>query len=334
MHLDAPRLSLAAFIADLSGRERSLGRFAATVVGGVIAGVVVGVIAGVIALFAYAAATGAFSGDIHTLPQRVTGLISGNGADVQSALVLLTLATATNGPMAATFILVAALIAGRKVLSYITVARTIRWPLLGLGLAMSFAIIGPLIAAGQLLDPHATPPPLLSLAKDLPTRTLYAVACVGLLIIAAAAEEVVFRGWLLRQSAALSRNPIFLMALNGVVFSAVHGEFGPDAFLTRALMGAGFVYMTLRLGGVEFSTGAHAANNIMIVLFIQPLSLKPSPSSGVSADSLFQDVFLFASYVLMTEIVARWTPLRRLVGLDTTDAAPSAQTAAATGPWG
>jgi hypothetical protein len=325
---------LAAFIADLSGRERSLGRFAATVVGGVVAGVTVGLVVGVITLFAAAAATGVLNGDIHTLRERITNLVSGDGGDVRSALVLLTLATTTNGSMAAVFIAVAAIIAGRKLVSYVTVARHIRWPLLGLGLFMSFAIIGPLIAAGQLLDPHATPPPLLSLAKDLPTRVVYGVGCVGLLLVAAAAEEVIFRGWLLRQSAALSRNLIFLMALNGIVFSAVHGEFGPDAFLTRALMGAGFVYMTLRLGGVEFSTGAHAANNIMIVLFIQPLSLKPSPSSGVSADSLFQDVFLFASYVLMTEIVARWTPLRRLVGLDTTDAAPPAQTAAATGPWG
>jgi hypothetical protein len=79
-------------------------------------------------------------------------------------------------------------------------------------------------------------------------------------------------------------------------------------------MGAGFVYMTLRLGGVEFSTGAHAANNILIVLFIQPLSLKPTPSTGVSADSLFQDVFLLASYVIMAEVAARWAPLRRWTG--------------------
>ena len=314
MNLAAPRLSQSAFIADLSGREKSFLRFLATVVAGVVAGVIVGLICGIIALFAFGAATGAFSGDIHGLPGRLTGLIGDDGASVQSALALLTLATATNAPMAATFIALAALIIGRHPLGFITVARKIRWGLLGLGLLMSFLVIGPLVAASQLLDPHATAPPMLSLAKDWPTRIGYAVACIALLIPAAAAEEIVFRGWLLRQSAALSRNPVFLMAVNGVLFSAVHGEFAPDPFLTRALMGAGFVYMTLRLGGIEFSTGAHAANNILIVLFIQPLSLKPTPSTGLTPDAMFQDLFLFASYIAMAEVVARWPLLRRLAG--------------------
>jgi uncharacterized protein len=96
----------------------------------------------------------------------------------------------------------------------------------------------------------------------------------------------------------------------------VHGEFAPDPFLTRALMGAGFVYMTLRMRGVEFSIGAHAANNMLIVLFIQPISLTPSPSSGISGASVFQDVFLFFSYVVMTELTMRWAPLRRWSGAD------------------
>ena len=39
-----------------------------------------------------------------------------------------------------------------------------------------------------------------------------------LLIPAAAAEEIVFRGWLLRESAAVARNPVFLMVVNGVLF--------------------------------------------------------------------------------------------------------------------
>ena len=144
---------------------------------------------------------------------------------------------------------VAALIAGRKIMSYVTAAPTFRWRLLAMGLLLSFLVIGPVVAISQFTDPHAPTPPILGLSKTLSGRVGYAVACVLLLIPAAAAEEVVFRGWLLRQSAALSKNPIFLMALNGILFSAVHGEFAPDPFLTRALMGAGFVYMTLRLKG-------------------------------------------------------------------------------------
>jgi membrane protease YdiL (CAAX protease family) len=333
MSAEGPRLSDSAFIADLSPRERSFWRFFATLVAGATGGFIVALVVGAAALVAIAAITGAFSAGVGALPHQINALIGVEGESLKSALVLLTLATATNGPMAAVFIAVAALISGRKVMSYLTVARTIRWRLLLMGLVLSFVAIGPLVAAGQLMDPKAPVAPVLALAKDWPGRVGYAVACIVLLIPAAAAEEVVFRGWLLRQSSAVIRNPFVLMALNGLVFSAVHGEFAPDPFLTRTLMGAGFVYMTLRLGGIEFSTGAHAANNILIVLFIQPISLKATPSTAFNMDSLFQDAFLLACYVLMAELVARWGPLRRWSGLEA-PAAPAVAAAPATGPWG
>jgi membrane protease YdiL (CAAX protease family) len=315
MSLEPPRLSDASFIADLSSRERSLWRVVVTLLAGAVGGVIVALVTGIVALVVLAVVTGGFT-DIRQLPLRIGDLISADGSTVQSALSLLTLATFTNGPMAATFIGVAALMFGRNPRRYITVAAKIRWRLLGSGLLLSAVIIGPLVLASQFLDPHAPPAPMLNLAKDWPTRIGYAFACIALLIPAAAAEEIVFRGWLLRECAALTRNPVFLMAVNGILFSALHNDFAPDAFLMRALMGAGFVYMTLRLGGIEFSTGAHAANNILIVLFIQPLSLKPTVSNGLGADTLFQAVFLFVSYLVMAELVARWPLLRRWSGVD------------------
>jgi hypothetical protein len=319
MSAEAAQLSRSAFIADLSPRERSLWRVTLTLVGGLFAGFLVGLLIGAIVLFGFAAATGGFSEGFGAFPGHLKALLAGADNDLKSSLVLLLLATATNGPWAATFIALAALIAGRNIRGYLTAAPRFRWKLLAAGLVISFALIGPFVIAGQLLDKTAPPAPLLSLAADWPGRIIYAVASVALLVPAAAAEEVVFRGWLLRQTAALSRNPFFLMIVNGVLFSAVHGDFTPDPFLTRALMGAGFVYMTLRLGGVEFSTGAHAANNILIVLFIQPLSLNPTASSGVSLDSLTQDALLVFSYVLMTEVVLRVGPLRRWTGADLAD---------------
>ena len=90
---------------------------------------------------------------------------------------------------------------------------------------------------------------------------------------------------------------------------------GEIAFLTRALMGAGFAYMTLRLGGVEFSTGAHAVNNMMIVLFVQPLAVGAVGGGDMSALSLAEDAALVGGYVLITELVARLPILRRLAGV-------------------
>ena len=311
MTLEPPRLSQASFIADLSPREKSLWRVVVTLLAGAVGGVIVALLTGFVALVLVVVATGGFGGDIRALPMHITALLDDDGKTIRSALSLLTLAVFTNGPMAATFIGVAALIAGVSPRRYITIAAKIRWRLLLSGLLLSLVAIGPLVLASQFLDPHAPPAPMLSLAADWPSRIGYAIACIALLIPAAAAEEIVFRGWLLRESAAITRNPVFLMAVNGVLFSALHNDFAPDAFLIRSLMGAGFVYMTLRLGGIEFSTGAHAANNILIVLFIQPLSLKPTVSAGLGVDSLAQAVFLFVSYLVMAEVVARWPLLRR-----------------------
>ena len=109
------------------------------------------------------------------------------------------------------------------------------------------------------------------------------------------------------------------------MFSAAHFDFSPDAFMTRALMGAGFAYMTLRLGGIEFSTGAHAANNLLIVLFVEPLAL---PATGdvtnLTSGALLEDVILVAGYVAITESVARISSLRRWAGIQMDEIAPPA----------
>src|SRR5580704_12551462 len=227
------RLSDSAFIADLSSRERSFWRFVATILAGIVAGFIIGLAVGAVALFLVGAAAGAFNGGIGALPNRISEVVSANGATMTSAIALLVLATATNCPMAATFLGIAALIAGRPIMRYITLAPKYRWRLTLLGIGLSCLAIGPVVAIGQLTDPHAQAAPILGLAHTLPERLLYGAAC--LLLIPAAAAEVVFRGWLLRETSALSRNPIFLMAVNGILFSAVHGEFAPDPFLTRAL---------------------------------------------------------------------------------------------------
>jgi len=318
MSAQGVRLLDSAFLANVDGRDKSFWRFLGTLVGGLLGGLICGLLIGGIAVIAFGVLSAPPGSPLTALPGRIAGLVSSNGATLTSTLMLMVLAVTTNGPLAITFICIAALISRHHVRDYLTAARRFRWQMLAAGLLMSVLVIGPAVALGQLLDPHAAPPPILSLTPSLVGRLGYALGAIALLIPAAAAEEVVFRGWMLRQTAAVTRNIFVLMAVNGVLFSAVHGEFGIDAFLTRALMGAGFVYMTLRLGGIEYSTGAHAANNILIVLFIQPLTAQATPSAGFSWDALAQDAFLIVAYIAMAEVTARWAPLRRWSGADQT----------------
>jgi hypothetical protein len=102
-----------------------------------------------------------------------------------------------------------------------------------------------------------------------------------------------------------------VLVLSGLLFSAVHFDPNLDAFLVRLAMGVGLAWMTLRLGGIEFSIGAHAANNIMILLFIQPMALKPEPPHGFPPETLVIAPLMLAGYVALAEIAARWAPLRR-----------------------
>jgi hypothetical protein len=114
-----------------------------------------------------------------------------------------------------------------------------------------------------------------------------------------------------------------MIGATSLAFSALHFDFSPDAFLTRALMGAGFAYMTLRLGGVEAAAGAHAVNNILIMLFLQPLA--PDPQAGAEGSAFWpaEDVALVGGYGLITELVARLPGLRRLAGVRLAEVSPS-----------
>jgi len=137
------------------------------------------------------------------------------------------------------------------------------------------------------------------------------VAAVVFLVIAAGVEELLCRGWLLKQTAAWSRNVWVMLIVNGLLFSAMHlPDIDPNAFVGRALMGIGFVYMTLRTGGIEFSTGAHAANNALLILFVQTPPLNIPPPEKFNPLEVLPTLLAVAGYVLITEIVVRWAPLR------------------------
>jgi membrane protease YdiL (CAAX protease family) len=212
----------------------------------------------------------------------------------------------------------AALLHRRSLASYFTAASGFRWRLMLLGLGLFVVTLGPLLLASAALDPKSPGAPVLSIGPDLATRLTYAVMVVVLFLIAAAAEELVFRGWLIKVVGAWFPDPRVVLVLSGLLFSAIHLDPNMDAFLMRLAMGVGLAWMTLRLGGIEFAIGAHAANNILILVFIQPMSLKPEPPHGFPPETLVLAPLMLAGYVALAEIAARWAPLRRWTRLAAT----------------
>lgn len=159
----------------------------------------------------------------------------------------------------------------RPAWTFVSPARPFTFKLLAAGLV----VFGLLSAAGLGLDAlrgARLAPPILDLHEPAADRILYALVSAPLILLAAAAEELAFRGALLQVSSAFVRTRIGLCVVNGLVFAALHLQSNPIVFLDLAVTGGVFAYSVLELGGVEFSLGAHFANNMLLLMLQEPLS--------------------------------------------------------------
>ncbi|MFA4894108.1 CPBP family intramembrane glutamic endopeptidase [Brevundimonas sp.] len=144
-------------------------------------------------------------------------------------------------------------------------------------------------------------PPVLDAQYLDRTRVIYVLTMVVGLLAGAAAEEVVCRGVLLRLTGLMTRHPLALCVINGVVFSAIHLDPDPVAFVARAVSGGVWTWAALRLGGLEFAIGAHLANNLAIAMFWEPFS-EASTGQEIAWIALAPEL---ATAVVMVVIIER-----------------------------
>lgn len=315
-------LSDSVFLADVDDRERDGARVAMAVGAGLAVGLAAAMAGLLLVMIVYALLIGDGARGAQAISDVAASLSDPRDIGVGVTVARLAVATAGDAVFLVAFVAVAAALARRPLHAYVTAALQIRWRLLAMGVALAVLLLSPAVILERLVGAEIGAPPVLAIAPDLGARVVYTLSAL-LLIPAAAAEELFFRGWMTRQISGVLRRPALLVGVPAVLFAAAHLDFNPDAFLTRVLMGAGFAYMTLRLGGIEFSAGVHAVNNMLIVLFVQPLSMELNEPSGLSALSLIEDVFLLGGYVAITEAVARITVLRRIAGVRLEELSPA-----------
>ena len=303
-------LGRSAFIADVGPRDLDPKRLLLTLALGIAVAFVAAMAGWVLIMAPEAILTGHGGEGLGGLGAAAAPLTDFHLGALGLTVVRLLVATSSDSVFFLVFVAVAAAVADHDLKRYWTAAPKIRWRLLVGGTVLAIIVLAPAVAAERLLYSGPDPVPLEAISHHLLGRLAY-IAATLLLIPAATAEELFFRGWLMRQIATLSRRPSLMIGLTALVFSATHLDFSADGFLTRVLMGAGLGYMTLRLGGIEFAAGVHAANNILILLFLQPLvPATTAAPSGLTVGSLLEDFVLIAGYVLITEAVARTPALR------------------------
>ena len=203
---------------------------------------------------------------------------------------------------------------GRPMTSFLTPAAPFRWWLLVLGALVFAVLVGAAIAIDPLINGEPLDPPILDADYAAGDRLLYVGAALVMLLIAAASEEVIFRGVVLQVTGAFTRNVLLLALINGVLFSAIHLDFDPVSFTARVALGAAFTWTVLKLGGLEFAIGAHAANNIMIALFGGTLSEATDVSQTPSPIYAVLDLALGLAMVLSVLAIARSGAGRRWIG--------------------
>jgi membrane protease YdiL (CAAX protease family) len=82
----------------------------------------------------------------------------------------------------------------------------------------------------------------------------------------AAGEEYLFRGWFLQAVGAFARRPWLPIAVQSVLFAAMHGWGTPWGFADLVIFGALAGWLTVRTGGLEAAIALHALSNLLAMV--------------------------------------------------------------------
>jgi membrane protease YdiL (CAAX protease family) len=107
---------------------------------------------------------------------------------------------------------------------------------------------------------------------NLPVLIPFTLIALVLIPIQISSEELLFRSYLLQGVGLLTRQPVVLSVLSGLLFALPHAA-NPEVSVSfwpvmgfYFIFGAALAAFTLREGGAELALGVHAANNLFTVI--------------------------------------------------------------------
>lgn len=310
LQTDTPR-----FLALVGPSERRWWRVLVVVLGGGALAFLASIVVSGVALVASAILFaddlgGSFGAAIETLTQ------ARGGRPLTSYLAELSTIGLGFAAALAVFLLVASRVYRRPVLSFLTATGRFRWR----AVASGFLVTCPLILAVIGIEVMRSPPPETApLLRDeiVGAKLAYAAGATVFLFLAAFAEEAVFRGWAQQQVRAFTRRLWVILLVPGVLFSLAHADPNIDAFLVRAAMGVAWGWIALRTEGVEFTSGAHLANNLMISFFLMPITFEPPKPLPFDFVGLALELVVLLALIGIVEAGRRRPTLGRRLGMVT-----------------
>ena len=208
-------------------------------------------------------------------------------------------------------VLLGVLAVGPRPVGYLSsVAGRLRWRWLGRTALISFAVfavtLGTMVAVTQAVDPAEVSAPI-----DGGRRVVIAIVLVLLIVpLQAAAEEYVFRGFLMQLVGSWSRFAIVPIVVTTPLFVAGH-TYELWGLLDVALFGLTAAILTIRTGGLEAAIAAHTANNVLLFVLDALGVISATDDSGAGPVDLLPTIVSSVLLIVLVERSARRHGIQR-----------------------
>lgn len=194
-----------------------------------------------------------------------------------------------------------------------SVTGRLRWRWLGLCALVALPLIGATRGLSFLLP--APDGGGEDVWVELPTFLSGLLVAGAIVPFQAAAEEYVFRGWLVQAMGAWVRSPWIAVLPQAVLFGAAHGWGTVWGFVDLVVFGVVTGLLAIRTGGIEAGTALHVLNNLLA------LGIAAALEGGLASDETAADMdWLSAAIdipmVLLFGFVVLWAARRRGVATE------------------
>ncbi|MCL3817203.1 CPBP family intramembrane glutamic endopeptidase [Aeromicrobium wangtongii] len=202
-------------------------------------------------------------------------------------------------------------VVGPRPVGYLSsVAGRLRWRWMGLMALLSSIVFIVTIGASLVVD-ELTDPTSVSGASSVDGRVVAALVAIVLIVpFQAAAEEYVFRGYLMQLFGSWSRFAAVPVILTTPLFVAGH-LYGLWGLLDVGLFGLTAAVLTIRTGGLEAAIAAHAANNIVLFVLDALGMIAATDDSDAGPTDLIPTVVSGILILVLVEWAARRSGLQR-----------------------